>query len=275
MLAGQAPDPATTATFQQAISALTMVQDYRFGTGAGRNVHDLTELARHFEPYGVAGKTVIHQEWERYQPFNPENFVFAEKSLNLTATIPATGGLFPGGIHSGQIFTKTTYKPLVTGHSVYAFEVRMKIPKGRGAWPAAWLYTKHYDQGDGSEIDNPEFNDMQNQNTFDWTGFNHGPGAGADIYSIKTNKWVWHPGWDFSADYHDYQMLWTPDAVYKYVDGMLVYAARFQWTAVGPAQFIVNLAWGSDEADLPGLKPTSLSEFPGALMVDHITVWAR
>lgn len=268
-------NPNTNQKFQDAIAGLKLVDNYSFGTAEGRNVKDLTDLSRHFDPYGIAGTTVIHQEWERYQTFNPQNFVFTPNSLNLTATIPPGGGLFPGGIHSGQIFTKATYKPQVTGYSVYAFEVRMKIPKGPGAWCAAWFYTKHYDQDDGSEIDNPEFNDMKNQNTFDWTGNNHGPGQGDEIFSIKSNKWAWHPGFDFSADYHDYQTLWTPDAVYKYVDGNLVYASHFRWTAVGPAQFGVNLAWGSDEADLPGLKPTSLHEFPAAVQIDHITIWAK
>jgi len=55
---------------------------------AGSTITNLTQLAALFNPYGVAAQTVIHQEWQRYQPFNAQNFVFTPNSLNLTATIP-------------------------------------------------------------------------------------------------------------------------------------------------------------------------------------------
>jgi hypothetical protein len=150
----------------------------------------LGQLAESFTPYGIAGTTVIHQEWERYQTFNDRTFVLTPSSLDLTATIPEGGGLFPGGIYSGQIWSKEIYQPGLTGHDVYAFEVRIKIPNGQGMWPAAWLYALKPGETDGSEIDNPEFFVMQWQNQFDWTGFQHGPSQGAQIYSIKTNQWV-------------------------------------------------------------------------------------
>ncbi len=266
-------DPTTSATFLQATKGMSAIHNYTFGTAYGRTVPNLSQLAASFSPYGIAGHTVIQNEWERYQEFNSSNFVFTDTALNLTATIPSGGGLFSGGIHSGQICTKQTYQPDVTGYSIYAFEVRMKIPDGVGTWPAAWFYTQQPGHNDSSEIDNPEFWVMQNQNQFDWTGFQHGPGQGNQIYSIKNNQWVWHPGINFSADYHDYQTVWTPDAVYKYFDGTLVYAQQFKWTSPGTAQLIVNLAVGS--GNLPGLQPNSLSEFPAMLSVEHISVWAK
>lgn len=266
-------DPGTSETFGQAIAGMTVASNYIFGTGPGRTVQSLQQLATNFDPYGIAGTIVINNEWERYQLFNSQNFVFTNNSLNLTATLPANGGLFSGGINSGQIWTKKTYQPGVTGAQIYAFEVRMRIPNGPGMWPAAWFYTKQPGINDTSEIDNPEFYDMEWQNMMDWTGFQHGPGQGPDIYSIKTNQYVWQPGLIFSADYHDYQTFWTPDAVYKYVDGTLIYAQSFKWTSRGPAQLGVNLAVGSP--NLPGLLPTSVSEFPAALSIDHITIWSK
>lgn len=271
----QSFDPDPTATFGQVTSDMLLLEDYTFGSDSGRAIGNLKQLAARFEPYGIAGTDVINQEWERYQPFNSTNFVFSANSLGLTATIPDNGGLRPGGIHSGQIWTKETFKPGVTGHTVYAVEVRMKIPSGRGMWPAVWLYTRSPAPGmnDGSEIDNPEFFSMRTQNEFDWTGYQHGPGVGKEIYSIKTNQWVWHPGFNFSADYHEYQTVWTPDAVYKYVDGRLIYASLFKWTAAGEAQLGVNLAVGSPT--LPGLEPSSLKQFPSALLIEHIRIWAK
>jgi hypothetical protein len=38
----------------------------------------------------------------------------------------------------------------------------------------------------------------------------------------------------------------------------------------------VNLAVGSSATQsLPGLQPVSLNEFPAALSIDHIKIWAK
>ena len=267
--------PSIPTTFGTGIQKFKKIHDYTFGSAHGRSVTNLNKLAELFDPYGIAGLTTINKEWERYQPFNDRNFVFQETSLNLTATIAPNGGLFPGGIDSGQLCTKQTFKPGVSGHKSYAFEIRMHIPSGAGMWPAAWFYSKQPGQNDGSEIDNPEFFTMTSQNEFDWTGFLHGPGRGAEIYSLRNPKGIWHPGFSFAADYHNFQTLWSSDAVFKYVDGKLISAERFSWTSPGAAQLIVSFAVGSDEENLPGLKPVSISQFPCALKIDHITIWGR
>ena len=273
------PEPALTASFDQAIEGMAPVATYLFGTGPGRTVRSLDDLAADFDPYGIAGRTVIHKEWEVYQPFNRTNFVLSAKALNLTATIGRGTVPHQGGIHSGQIWTKATYTPGRTGYSVYAIDVRMRIPRQRGAWPAAWLYAKQTgksDPTDGSEIDNPEFLINDNQDSYDWTGFQHGPKAGAELFSLKTNPYVWHPGVDFAARYHDYQTVWTPTRVYKYVDGKLVYASCFEWTSQGNAQLGINLAVGTSATEhLQGLQPTSKTKFPIVLSVESVRIWGR
>jgi beta-glucanase (GH16 family) len=268
-------DPAATETFEQVVQQMQPILWFSFGTGPGANITSLSQLAQYFDPYSsVAGKSVIHQEWERYQPFNPANFVLTTNSLNLTAAIPNGGGLWNGGINSGQIWSKQTFEPGVTGHNVYAFLARMKIPNGKGYWPAFWFYPRQ--RGDGSEVDVMEFAMMEWQNQFDWTGFDHGPGLnGGEIFSQLTNQWTWSPGIDFSADYYNYELVWTPDATYKYVNGSLVFASHFHWTASTPGQMAINLAVGADDPTLPGLIPVSAAEFPSALSIQYIAAWAK
>ena len=270
-LSAQGQDPSTNQTFEQAVAGMQSIRWYDFR--AGGTVSNLDQLAQWFDPYGIAGTTPTHSEWERYQTFNSDNFRFTGYSLDLTATIPWWGGVWEGGIASGQIWTKDVFQPGATGYNTYAILVRAKIPSAPGAWSQAWLYTKQPGMDDGSEIDNPEFMTSQWQSSYDWTGFDHGYGEGNTIYDVRTNPWVWHPCFDFSAGYHDYELVWTPDATFKYVDGQLVYAQNFWWTAPGPAQFGVGLAMGSDE--IPGLVPYSYSDFPAALSVQYITVWAK
>lgn len=158
--------------------------------GYDKTIGNIQQLALDFNPYGIAGTTVINQEWQNFMPFNVQNFVFTDHSLDITATIPKKGGLFPRGINSGQIWSKKIFKPEVTGNTVYAFEVQMRMPTGPGMWSSAWFYTPQPGQDDHSEIDNPEFCVMKWQNELDWTGTEHGPAAGAEIYSIKSNQWT-------------------------------------------------------------------------------------
>ena len=268
--AQSAYDPPTSQTFSQATAGMQVINSYTFGTANGNNITNLTQLSGSFQPYGVAKTTVINEEWERYQQFNSTNFAFESNALDLTATIPSGGGLSSGGIYSGQIWSNQTYQPGITGHEVYAISARIKIPNGTGMWPAFWLMSPS--NSDASEVDIMEIEVMQNQNQYDWTGFDHGPGAAGNIYSILSNPWTWHPGTDFSAAYHNYQTIWTEDATYKYVDDELIYAQFFRWTASTPAQIGINLAVGSSEPFLPGLIPNSLSEFPSKLQVASLTV---
>jgi beta-glucanase (GH16 family) len=143
------------------------------------------------------------------------------------------------------------------------------VPKQGAAWTGMWLYTQQPGVNDESEIDVEFINEIAaNQNSLDWTGFNHGPSVQPDTYSIMSNQWTWRPGFDFASDYHAYQFLWTPTMIYKYVDGRLIKATPFRWTSGGPAQMIVSLAVGTDNG-MPGMHPNSLSEFP----IDHITIW--
>jgi beta-glucanase (GH16 family) len=266
-------DPPLTQTFSQAVSGWKTLNYHSFGTNAGKTIQNVQQLGQLFNPYGIAGTTVIDQEWQRYQPFNNTNFVFTPNTLNLTATIPSGGGLFPAGINSGQIWSKQTYQPGKNGVNAIGVCILMQFPSGAGMFPALWMFSPV--SGDSSEIDIVEFMMMEWQNQYDWVGVNHGPGAGSDIYSLNTNPWVWQPGIDFSAAPHWYSVIWTPDATYKYFDDKLIRASYYTWTSNQQAQLGVNLAVGSNNSGAPGLMPNSLSEFPSALQLQSIWIVAR
>lgn len=268
-------DPAVSLTFSQAVASVPIVYQWTFGTGSGKNINSVADLWQSFQPFGLYGSSPINSEWERYQPFNNQNFVFTRTSLNLVATIPSNGGLYPGGIDSGQIWTNETFQPGKGGKATYAFEVRMQVPSAVGAWPASWLFTKVPGEADGSEIDNPEFFMNSAGAVTCWNGFNHGPGVGSAFYPLPPQQAALANGLNWTADYHDYQMIWTQDAVYKYIDGTLIFAQHMKWTANGAPQLGVNLAVGTSQANNPGLQPTSTAEFPFSLAIDHITVWAK
>ncbi|GIF63498.1 hypothetical protein Ais01nite_15330 [Asanoa ishikariensis] len=244
------------------LSGFGLLRDYRFGTGSGRNV---SNLATNFNPYGIAGTAVINNEWQRYQPFNGTNHKITSDRLELTA-LPNLGGVYNGGISSGQITTKETFYP--RDGRTYVFSVRAKIPRGSGAWPAFWLYAKQA-PNTSSEIDVVEFFDTPTQNTFDWTGYDHGAGVGSNYHSIMTNQWVWHPGFDFASDYHTYTLVWRNGQIEKWVDNTWVKGTNFTWQGSDP-QLLVNLATGGSNNNNP-----NAATFPSVFSVDSVKVWVK
>lgn len=250
----------------QDLSGYVLLRDYNFGTSTGSTVKNITDLGVNFKPYGVAGTSVINKEWQRYQPFNTTNHVFTTNDLELTA-VANLGGVKDGGISSGQITTKETFYP--SNGKTYVFQLRAKIPKKTGAWPAFWMYSPGGSGTTTSEIDIFEFFDTPTQNTYDWTGFDHGSGVGSNYYNIMTNQWVWHPGFDFSADYHTYTLVWKEGDIQKWVDNTMVKGTNFTWNGTAP-QVLINLAVGGNTNNAP-----NASTFPCKFLVDYFRIYEK
>ncbi len=103
-----------------------MVRDWDFA----RDVVDSALDHEFATRYIYAGGSLDHlnDEWSRYR--DRDNHVFTAGGLSLVAR--AGGALAPGAIESGMLRSKWT------GEYGY-FEIRMKVPRGRGLWPAFWL----------------------------------------------------------------------------------------------------------------------------------------
>ncbi len=167
-----------------------------------------------------------------------------------------TSGMVSSGGRSGQIPAGFTYK--------YGYaETRVKIPAGKGLWPAFWTLPADYSwppEIDAMEIlgDAPNVVTMT-YHYLDAAGAHQSPGS----------AWT---GPDFSAGWHTFGVDWQPDAIVWYVDG--VERRRFTdaaaITAV-PQYLLLNLAVGGN---WPG-SPDAATQFPADYLVDYVRVWDR
>ncbi|GAA1026954.1 hypothetical protein GCM10009565_47010 [Amycolatopsis albidoflavus] len=144
-------------------------------------------------------------------------------------------------------------------------EVRMKLPRGQGMWPAFWML------GGGQWPDDGEIDVMENigkePNTVH--GTIHGPGySGAGGIGAAFN------GPNFSDDFHTYAVDWSPNKIVWLVDGQ-AYQTRTpadlngkKWVYDHPFYLILNLAVGGD---WPG-DPDGNTQFPQQLVVDYVHV---
>ncbi len=152
------------------------------------------------------------------------------------------------------------------------FEARMKLPEGRGMWPAFWLL------GDNKarwplcgEIDA-----MENIGSEPGTvlGTLHGPGYSGGKGISK--KYQLQDGKRASDDFHVYAVEWEPNVIRFYVDDVL-YVTRTpadlpqgtEWVFDHPFFVILNLAVGGN---LPG-NPDESTKFPQSMLVDYVRVY--
>jgi beta-glucanase (GH16 family) len=145
------------------------------------------------------------------------------------------------------------------------FEIRMKMSKGQGMWPAFWML------GGGSWPNDGEIDVMENigrePNTVH--GTIHGPGySGAGGIGAAFN------GPRFADGFHTFAIDWSPNLITWSVDGN-VYERRSpadlngnRWVYDHPFFMILNLAVGGD---WPG-APNSSTPFPNTIVVDYVHV---
>jgi beta-glucanase (GH16 family) len=206
----------------------------------------------------------LNNEWQRFR--DNQNHVFEDGALALVAR--ARDGVAEGKIESGMLRSKWS------GQYGY-FECRMKVPGGRGMWPAFWLNPQ--DATWPPEIDIVEIVNNGRDTTRNSFHFVH-PGAKEPmpVASSRLDKQqTYRPPFDYQDDFHTFAAEWTAERVRHFVDDVLVVDRAFRWVHkdgadAGPAHVLLNLAVGGT---WPG-SPTA-DALPAKLLVKYIRVWQR
>lgn len=152
------------------------------------------------------------------------------------------------------------------------YEIRAKLPCGRGAWPAIWLLPATGTWPDQGELDLMEMvgwdPDVVHA-TLHTGAFNHARGTqrGAQI-GVATS----------CTAFHRYQLDWRPGSITIGVDDRAYMrvaddqpGGAAAWPFTRPFQLILNLAVGGDWG---GAKGVDDSAFPQRMAVDYVRYWA-
>lgn len=154
------------------------------------------------------------------------------------------------------------------------FEARIKIPAGRGVWPAFWLLGDDFSTrgwpGCG-EIDIMEADGAKPSKVL---GTVHGPGYSGS----KGISTTYDAGKNFNDDFHLFAVEWEPRVVRFYVDDHLYATRRPEdlphgagWAFEHRFFVILDLAIGGN---LPG-SPDDSTVFPQRMLVDYVRVYSR
>jgi beta-glucanase (GH16 family) len=207
-----------------------------------------------------------------YYTARPKNSTIQDGKLAITAIKePFTG---PDGVRKDY----TSARLKTAGHFSQAygrFEARIKIPRGKGVWPAFWMLGDNINATGWptcGEIDIMENIGSEPDKNH---GSMHGPGySGATpLTAIFTL-----PDGSFSDDFHLFAVEWEPGSVRFYVDDKL-YLTRgpkdlpqgTKWVFDHPFFILLNVAVGGD---FPG-NPDASTTFPQTMLVDYVRAYAR
>ncbi|HSP23944.1 MAG TPA: glycoside hydrolase family 16 protein, partial [Saliniramus sp.] len=139
------------------------------------------------------------------------------------------------------------------------FEMRARLPAGRGLWPAFWLLPV--------EIAWPPEIDVMEVLGHDTRSLHVTLHTGQGEDQTKQGREVPTP--DMSEDFHVFGVAWTATEVTWFFDGKEVFSAPTPDDMHQPKYLLVNLAVGGE---WPG-SPDETTMFPASFEIDWIRVW--
>ncbi|MFZ0522627.1 MAG: glycoside hydrolase family 16 protein [Candidatus Acidiferrales bacterium] len=220
--------------------------------------------------FEVGGNGWGNHELECYTN-RPENSFIHDGNL----LIQALKENFTGPDHVARDYSSARITTQGLFEQAYGrFEARIKIPRGRGLWPAFWLLGN--DIGTIGWPASGEIDIMENigKEPSMVHGSLHGPGYSGD--RDYTSEYKLPGGVRFADDFHVFAVEWEPKTVRFFVDQDL-YATftptrlptGMKWVFDHPFFIILNVAVGGD---WPG-PPDATTTFPQTMLVDYVRVY--
>ena len=174
---------------------------------------------------------------------------------------------------NGKIYSGRVYAKVKSGWTYGYIEASIKLPKGKGTWPAFWMMPVNFRSwpADG-EID------IMEEVGYHPDYVSSSLHANAHVHSNGTQ--VTHemkcPGAE--GEFHTYAILWTSKNITTYVDGQVQLSydnrglGRDDWPYDDPFYVIFNLAWGGDWGGAQGVDESAL---PATMEVDYVRVFQK
>lgn len=172
------------------------------------------------------------------------------------------------GYTSASLTTRETH-PFVYGR----LEVRAKLPRGRGLWPAIWMLGWHNEKAWWPEVG--EIDMMEHVGSEPGSLF-------FTIHTLERNHMKKNPVQAtlpvqaIYDDYHLYRLDWTPTEVALFFDDREVLRQQktgegmSAWPFTNPMYLILNVAVGGDWGGAKGIDD---AVFPQRMVVDYVRLY--
>ena len=193
------------------------------------------------------------------QIYTKKNVAVSDGNLIITAT--KNGSLY----ESGRITTKKKIE-----FQYGTIEVRAKLAKGHGLWPAIWML--------GNDIDNNKWPGCGEIDIMEYVGKEpstihtslHTPDSYGETVNTKVSVIQ-----NIEDGFHTYKANWTKDSITFYIDGTEVYSFSPNdkndktWPFDKPFYVLINMAIGGNF----GGPDVDDSIFPREFMIDYVKIY--
>ncbi len=157
------------------------------------------------------------------------------------------------------------------------FEARLKLPEGKGTWPAFWMMPSVWSGWpEGGEIDIMEHVGCVP------TEVSSSIHCKAYYHAINTQKTAARKVPGVMDEFHTYALEWTPEYIRTYVDGKQLFYYNPDdyskgrnadtWPFNKPFELKLNLAWGGDWGGMMGVDESCL---PATYEIDYVRVFQK
>lgn len=157
------------------------------------------------------------------------------------------------------------------------FEARLKLPKGKGTWPAFWMMPKNFTawpkDGEIDIMEHVGYHENYVSSSIHCTAYVHSNGT------QKTKERLLKGATD---EFHVYALEWTPEYIRSYVDGEQLFYYNPEdypkgrnadtWPFNDPFYLKLNLAWGGNWGGAMGIDESCL---PAVYEIDYVRVFQK
>ena len=240
--------------------------DGNYGYAPNENGVPRTELNPDYWTHEVKSAGWVNHELQNYVNHKtPEGKLVTELrngKLRITALKEN------GKVYSGRVYAKVK-----EGWKYGYIEASIKLPKGKGTWPAFWMMPVNFRSwpADG-EID------IMEEVGYHPDYVSSSLHANAHVHSNGTQVTHEMKCAGAEGEFHTYAILWTAKNITTYVDGKVQLSydnrglGRDDWPYDDPFYVIFNLAWGGDWGGAQGVDESAL---PATMEVDYIRVFQK
>ncbi|HJU71691.1 MAG TPA: glycoside hydrolase family 16 protein [Paucimonas sp.] len=227
-------------------------------------------------PYGQDGaeyELTFSEEFDDYDSRIWNDHIWYE-APNRTRNYAVENGLlkiWPERDASGNFFNRTIDTDGKFSQTYGYFEMEAKLPRGKGTWPAFWLFAHHGKR-------RPEIDIMEAYagGAPPW-GFKDGDGV---VRPRAYGVTVWHDKGheagrrqydtrsDLSARFHKYAMKWEPNRQTFYFDGKTIMTIDVSMSE--PMYLLLDLWFGSDSGKPDDSTPQGKAN---AYQVNYVRAW--
>lgn len=213
--------------------------------------------------YDVGGGGFGNEEAQFYTKNRPENARMEKGNLVIEAK---KENWEKNKYTSARLLTKGKFS-----FQYGTVEVRAKLPRGRGTWPAIWMMSENMkkwpDDGELDIMEHVGFNQGYIHASVHTKKYNHIQGTQkTDTLFVK----------DAGEKFHVYKADWTPEKIEVYIDDKKFFTYENKeksyesWPFDQPCFIILNLAVGGFWGGKEGIDD---SVFPQKYYIDYVRVY--